>query len=238
MNTVTTSVPAGRLAKDGLYDQFARIGKASAHPKRLELLDVLSQGERSVEVLAEAVAMSVVNTSAHLRVLRESRLVETRRDGKKVFYRLAGDEVFDFVTSLRSLAGARYAEVERIVRDFFVARDHLDPVDREELLERTKGTGVIILDVRPQEEYEAGHIPGAVSMPLAELRGRIDELPPDADVVAYCRGVYCVLAPQAVEMLSQHGFKARRLHDGFPEWRRAGLPVATGVTPTGVGTAG
>jgi rhodanese-related sulfurtransferase len=234
---MTTPVPAGRLAKDGLYDQFARIGKASAHPKRLELLDVLSQGERSVEVLADAAAMSVVNTSAHLRVLRESRMVETRRDSKKVFYRLAGDEVFDFVTSLRSLAGARYAEVERIVRDFFVARDHLDPVVREELLERARGKGgVVILDVRPQEEYEAGHIPGAVSMPLAELRGRIDELPPEADVVAYCRGVYCVLAPQAVEMLSRHGFKARRLADGFPEWRRAGLPVATGAIPAGAGT--
>jgi ArsR family transcriptional regulator len=165
-------------------------------------------------------------------------MVETRRDGKKVFYRLAGDEVFDFVTSLRTLAGTRYAEVERIVRDFFVARDRLDPVNREELLERARGKGVVILDVRPQEEYEAGHILGAVSMPLAELRGRIDELAAEADIVAYCRGVYCVLAPQAVEMLSRRGFNARRLADGFPEWRRAGLPVATGAASTGVRTPG
>lgn len=224
--------PTGRMVKDGLYEQFARIGKAVAHPKRIELLDVLCQGERSVEVLAEAAAMSVVNASAHLRVLREAQLVATRREGTRVFYRLADDAVCDFFFSLRDLAGDRYAEVDRMVRDFFEARDELEPVNRDELLSRAGDGHVLVLDVRPREEYEAGHIPGAVSVPLADLEGRMAGLPRGAEIVAYCRGPYCVLAPQAVELLRSYGFTARRLEDGFPEWRRAGLPVATaGRTP-------
>jgi rhodanese-related sulfurtransferase len=219
---------AGRLVKDGLYEQFARIGKAVAHPKRIELLDVLCQGERSVEVLAAAAATTVVNTSAHLRVLREARLVATRKEGTRVFYRLADDAVCEFYFSLRELASDRYAEVDRIVRDFFDARDELEPVNRDELLSRAGDGKVIVLDVRPREEYEAGHIPGAVSVPLADLKGQMASLPPGAEVVAYCRGPYCVLAPQAIELLRKGGFTARRLEDGFPEWRRAGLPVATG----------
>lgn len=222
------AVSTGRLVKDGLYEQFARIGKAVAHPKRIELLDLLCQGERSVEVLADAAAMSAVNASAHLRVLREARLVATRKEGTRVFYRLADDAVCEFFVSLRDLAGDRYAEVDRIVRDFFDARDQLEPVNRDELLQRAGDGGVIVLDVRPREEYEAGHIPGAVSIPLADLKGRLAGLPPGAEIVAYCRGPYCVLAPQALELLRRGGFKARRLEDGFPEWRRAGLPVATG----------
>lgn len=218
----------GRLVKDGLYEQFARIGKAVAHPKRIELLDVLCQGERSVEVLAEAAAMSVTNTSAQLRVLREARLVATRKEGTRVFYRLADDAVCEFFFSLRDLAGDRYAEVDRIVRDFFEARDELEPVDRDKLLSRADDGEVIVLDVRPREEYEAGHIPGAISIPLAELKGRMASLPEGAEIVAYCRGPYCVLAPQALELLRREGFVARRLEDGFPEWRRAGLPVAVG----------
>lgn len=225
MSSVTSQ---GRLVKDGLYEQFARIGKAVAHPKRIELLDVLCQGERSVEVLAEAAAMSVTNTSAQLRVLREARLVATRKEGTRVFYRLADDAVCEFFFSLRDLAGDRYAEVDRIVRDFFEARDELEPVDRDKLLSRADDGEVIVLDVRPREEYEAGHIPGAISIPLAELKGRMASLPEGAEIVAYCRGPYCVLAPQALELLRREGFVARRLEDGFPEWRRAGLPVAVG----------
>jgi rhodanese-related sulfurtransferase len=227
-----STAPAGRLVKDGLYEQFARIGKAVAHPKRIELLDLLCQGERSVEVLADAAAMTVVNSSAHLRVLRESRLVATRKEGTRVFYRLADDAVCEFFFSLRDLAGDRYAEVDRIVRDFFEARDELEPVNRDELLSRAGDGGVIVLDVRPREEYEAGHIPGAISIPLADLKGRMASLPRGAEIVAYCRGPYCVLAPQALDLLRREGFTARRLEDGFPEWRRAGLPIATGGSPS------
>jgi rhodanese-related sulfurtransferase len=227
-----TSTSVGRMVKDGLYEQFARIGKAVAHPKRIELLDLLCQGERSVEVLAGAAAMTVVNASAHLRVLRESRLVATRKEGTRVFYRLADDAVGEFFFSLRDLAGDRYAEVDRIVRDFFEARDELEPVDRDELLSRAGDGGVIVLDVRPREEYEAGHIQGAISIPLADLKGRMAGLPHGAEIVAYCRGPYCVLAPQALELLRRGGFTARRLEDGFPEWRRAGLPIASGESPS------
>lgn len=214
--------------KDGLYEQFARIGKAVAHPKRIELLDLLCQGERSVEVLAEAAAMGVGNTSAHLRVLREARLVATRKEGTRVFYRLADEAVCEFFSSLRDLAGDRYAEVDRMVRDFFHAHDQLEPVGRDELLQRVDDENVIVLDIRPREEYEAGHIPGAVSIPLAELKGRMAGFRRKAEIVAYCRGPYCVLAPQALDLLRREGFAARRLEDGFPEWRRAGLPVAVG----------
>lgn len=225
----------GRHVKDGLYEQFARIGKAVAHPKRFEILDVLSQGERSVEVLSAAVASSMVNTSAHLRVLRESRLVDTRKVGTRVFYRLSDDAVTGFISGLRDLAASRYAEVERILQDFLAGRDVLDPVTRDELVAWASEDDVVIIDVRPIEEYEAGHIPGAVSIPLAELANRIGELPKGVDVVAYCRGAYCVLAPQAVGLLNKAGFRARRLSEGLPEWRRAGLPVATGNEPIGSG---
>jgi len=218
----------GRSVKDGLYEQFARIGKAVANPKRIELLDLLCQGERSVEVLADAAAIGVTNTSAHLKVLREARLVETRKDGTRVFYRLADETVCDFVLALRDLAGERFAEVEQVMRDYFRARDQLDPVGRAELLARADVGDVIVLDVRPGEEYEAGHIPGAISVPLGELEQRLASLPLETEIVAYCRGPYCVLAPQAVEMLARHGFRARRLEGGLPEWRQDGLPVAVG----------
>ncbi len=219
---------SGRAVKDGLYGQFARVGKAVAHPKRIELLDLLCQGERSVEVLAEAAAIGVTNTSAHLKVLREARLVETRKEGTRVFYRLADEAVCSFYLSMRDLASERYAEVEQVVRDYFWARDEMEPVGREELLARASDGDVIVLDVRPREEYEAGHIPGAISMPLDELRGRLSSLPQNAEIVAYCRGAYCVLAPQALKLLQRHGFRARRYEEGLPEWRQAGLPVAVG----------
>ncbi len=218
----------GREVKDDLYEQFARIGKAVANPKRIELLDLLCQGERSVEVLAGAAAMGVTSASAHLKVLREARLVETRKDGTRVFYRLADEAVCGFFLSLRDLARQRYAEVEQVVRDYFWARDELEPVGSAELMARVGEGDVIVLDVRPLEEYEAGHIPGAISMPLGELRERLSSLPEGAEIVAYCRGAYCVLAPQALNLLHRHGFRARRYEEGFPEWRQAGLPIDVG----------
>jgi rhodanese-related sulfurtransferase/DNA-binding transcriptional ArsR family regulator len=218
----------GREAKDRLYEQFARVGKAVASPKRIELLDVLAQGERTVEVLAEAAGLRMTNTSAHLQVLRRAGLVETRKEATSVHYRLAGDEVAVFVAGLRDLARSRLADVNQIVADYFVARDALEPVSRAELAERTGRGDVVILDVRPHAEFLAGHIPGALSVPLDELDDALARLPRRAQVVAYCRGPYCVLAPQAVQRLQAMGFKARRLADGMPEWRLAGLPVATG----------
>jgi rhodanese-related sulfurtransferase len=218
----------GREAKDRLYEQFAHTAKAVASPKRIELLELLAQGERTVEALAGATGMQVTNTSAHLQVLRHARLVDTRKQGTRVYYRLAGNEVAGFVAALRDLARARLAEVDRVVADYFVARDALEPVDRAELAERASRGEVVILDVRPAEEFAAGHIPGALSVPLDQLDAALARLPKRARIVAYCRGPYCVLAPQAVERLRAKGFDARRLVDGMPEWRLAGLPVAVG----------
>jgi rhodanese-related sulfurtransferase/DNA-binding transcriptional ArsR family regulator len=218
----------GREAKDRLYEQFARAAKAVASPKRIELLELLAQGEHTVEALAQASGMGVTNTSSHLQVLRQARLVETRKDGTKVFYRLAGDEVTAFIVALHDLARSRLTEVDEVVRDYFMARDDLEPVSRADLVERAQDGKVVILDVRPREEFAAGHIPGALSVPLAELDAALGRLPKRAQIVAYCRGPYCVLAPQAVERLRTRGFKARRLADGMPEWRLAGLPIAVG----------
>jgi rhodanese-related sulfurtransferase/DNA-binding transcriptional ArsR family regulator len=218
----------GREAKDRLYEQFARTAKAVAHPRRIELLELVAQGERSVEALATATGMGVTNTSAHLQVLRRAGLVEARREGTRVLYRLGGEEVAAFLVSLRDLARARLAEVGRVVADYFTARDALEPVSRAELVERAARGEVVILDVRPREEYLAGHIPGALSVPLDELEAALSRLPKRREVVAYCRGPYCVLAPEAVKRLRAKGFKARRLQDGMPEWRLAGLPVAVG----------
>lgn len=210
-----------------LYEQFARIGKAVASPRRVELLDLLCQGERSVEGLAGAASMSVTNTSQHLQILRAARLVETRKDGTRVIYRLAGDDVCRFVLELRELGRARLAEVDQLVRGY-VAGDAFDPITREELLSRVGSGDVVVLDVRPAEEFAAGHIDGAVSIPLEELEERIGELPVELEVVAYCRGPYCLLASRALARLRARGFRARRLEDGVPEWRLAGLPVAVG----------
>ncbi|HEX9697276.1 MAG TPA: metalloregulator ArsR/SmtB family transcription factor [Actinomycetota bacterium] len=218
----------GREVKDTLYGQFARVGKAVASPKRLELLDLLGQGERTVEVLANTASMGLANTSAHLQVLRQARLVEVRKDGTKVFYRLADDTVARFFAALRDLSRARLTEVEQTVRDYFSARDEMEPVGQAELARRLRRGDVVVLDVRPAEEYEAGHIPGAQSIPLGELGRRLKDLPRNAEIVAYCRGPYCVLAPEALGLLRKKGFHVRRLADGFPEWRLAGLPVAVG----------
>jgi rhodanese-related sulfurtransferase len=219
----------GREAEDRLYEAFARTAKAMSSPKRVELAELLAQGERSVDALADATGMAVTNTSAHLQVLARSRLVRTRKDGTRVFYRLAGDDVAAFVSALRDLARSRVAEVDQVVRDYFASRDTLEPIARGELLERVERGRVVILDVRPVEEFAAGHIPGALSVPLGQLDAALQRLPKRAEIVAYCRGPYCVLAPQAVERLRSKGYKARRLADGLPEWRLAGLPVATGL---------
>ncbi len=215
-----------RMFKDQLYEQFARIGKALASPKRLELLDLLAQGDRAVESLAAEASLSVANCSRHLQVLREARLVETRKEGLYVFYRLADEAVGGFWLALRSLAERRLADVERVVRDYFEAPEELEPVGHDELLERVRHGAVTVLDVRPVEEYRAGHIPGAVSVPLEELERRLSELPRDQEIIAYCRGPYCIFAVHAVELLRERGFTARRFEEGIPEWRLAGLPVA------------
>jgi rhodanese-related sulfurtransferase/DNA-binding transcriptional ArsR family regulator len=224
-------MPTDRLAKDSLNVQFARIGKAFASPRRIELLDLLGQGERSVEALAAGTGMSVALTSAHLRVLRGVRLVTTRRDGSWIHYRLADDDVYRMLSSIREVARAQLDEVRLTVATYLTARDRLEPLSRAELIERAQAGDVIVLDVRPRAEFDAGHIPGALSVPLDELEDRLAELPADAEIVAYCRGPYCLYAPTAVGILLDHGRRARRLEEGFPEWRLAGLPVATGAEP-------
>lgn len=215
-------------ARRTLYEQFARIGKVVAHPKRIELLDLLAQGERPVEALAEASRMELGNASAQLQVLRRARLVETRRAGTQVFYRLAGDEVIRFLDALRDVAASRLAEVSELARGFLDDRDALEPVPRSVLLDRVRAGEAVVVDVRPKVEYEAGHIPDALSIPLDQLEDRLAEIPTDAEVVAYCRGRYCMLAAEAVARLRRQGRRARRLADGLPEWRLAGLPVVLG----------
>lgn len=210
---------------DELYELFAQVGRALSSPVRIRLLDLLCQGERSVEQLASAAGVQVANTSAHLQVLKRCRLVEVRRAKQHVFYRLADDDVARFFVTLREFARARSVEVQRVIQDFIVAPDELDPLKRDELLERMVRQEVVVIDVRPVEEYRSGHIPGAISMPLDELLNRITELSDGRDIVAYCRGPYCVLAPEAVALLRRRGVPARRLQDGLPEWRLAGLPV-------------
>src|SRR5437764_12624340 len=217
-----------REVKDPLYEQFARVGKVLGSARRIELLDLLAQGERSVDELAELTGMEVANTSAHLQVLRGARLVETRKAGTRVFYRLAGDEVTGLLVALQRVAQVRLAEVGEVVRAHLADPDELEPIGRDELLERATRGEIVVLDVRPAEEYQAGHIPGAVSIPVEELEARLGELPDGVEVVAYCRGPYCVFAREAVRLLRGRGRAARRLLEGLPGWRLDGLPVACG----------
>lgn len=219
---------ANRLYKDTIYQQLARIGKATASPRRLELLDLLCQGPRTVEALGRLAGISVANASQHLQVLRSARLVEAEKEGLYVTYRLADPEVCDFYRALRQLAESRLVEIESVTRDYLHAKNQLEPVDRAALVEKVRSGEVTVLDVRPLEEYRAGHIPGALSVPLAELESRLADLPRDREVVAYCRGPYCVLAVEAVETLRAHGFDAVRLEDGIPEWKDRGLETAIG----------
>jgi rhodanese-related sulfurtransferase len=217
---------ADRAAKTALFDAFARAAKALASGRRIELLDVLANGERSVEALAGEVGLSAANTSQHLQILRHAGLVASRREGTSVHYRLASPEVFELWRTLRTLAASRLAEVERLAAAYLGARDELEPVTREELARRLQdGDNLVVLDVRPAAEYAAGHLPGAVSIPVAELRRRLAELPADREVVAYCRGPYCAFAHEAVVLLREAGVSARRLEDGLPEWQAAGLAV-------------
>lgn len=218
-------VTAGRRFKDEIYAQFARLGKAISAPKRLELLDLLCQGPRTVEVLAEQAALSVANASQHLQVLRAARLVEAEKKGLYVEYRIGSDEVCQFYFSMRKLAETRLAEVEQVARDFFEQRGVMEAVEGEELLRRVRNGEVTVIDVRPPEEYRAGHLPGAISIPIGELKARLKELPKGRDVVAYCRGPYCVMSVEAVEVLRKRGFKAHRMEQGVVDFRARGWRV-------------
>ena len=215
-----------RPFKDALYDQFARIARAVANPHRLELLDLLAQGERRVDELARETELSVANASQHLQALRRARLVEARRAGTSIYYRLADEHVFRLWQAIRDLGEARLAEIDQLTRTYLDDRAGMVAVDSATLLARLREKDVLVLDVRPPEEYRAGHIPGARSMPLTELRGRLKEIPADAKIVAYCRGPYCVFSDEAVAILRENGFQAERLTVGLPDWRAAGLPVA------------
>jgi rhodanese-related sulfurtransferase len=215
-----------RARKTAMYEQFARMGKALANPARLELLDLLAQGERGVEELAEAAGMKVSNTSAQLRTLAAAGLVSTRRDGVRICYRLADEEVAAFAGRVQEFAASRIAEAERAAHGYLGDVTALEPVARDELFRRLRDEEVLVLDVRPAVEYAAGHIPGAVNVPHDELAARLSELPSDADIIAYCRGRYCVFAPDAVRLLRARGFSARLLAGGLPDWRLDGLPVA------------
>jgi len=218
-----------REFKDPLYVQFARIGHAVASPVRIELLDLLAQGEKTVEALAAQSSTGIKNASAHLRVLRQARLVETRRAGTYVYYRLADEDVSRFVRELQRLGRQRLTEVEQVARQYLDDRDELQPVALAEFRKLVREGKVTVIDVRPQDEYAAGHIPGALSIPLAELRKRLSAVPKHRDVIAYCRGPYCVLALEAVTLLRKRGIRARRFEGGWPAWRLAGHPAATGA---------
>jgi rhodanese-related sulfurtransferase/DNA-binding transcriptional ArsR family regulator len=214
--------------KTAIYEQIARIGQATASPSRLELLDLLSQGARTVEAIANQTGQSVATTSHHLQVLRRARLVEAQPAGLYVTYRLADPQVGEFFLSLRSLAESRLAEVQHVTRQYLEQRGALEPVDNDELARRVRAGEVTLIDVRPREEYVAAHIPGAVSLPLADLGKRLGELQKRRDVVAYCRGPYCVMALDAVDLLRRKGFRAHRMEHGVPEWRAQGWRVDTG----------
>jgi rhodanese-related sulfurtransferase len=217
---------ADRAAKDALFDGFAEVAKALSSGRRAEIIDVLAQGERSVEEIAGELDQSVANTSHHLRALARAGLVTTRRDGTRIYYDLASERVGELWGALRDVAAEHVAGLERLAGAYLGDRDGVETVDRDELAARLSRGEVLLLDVRPEAEYAAGHIAGARSVPIGELRRELRALPKDSDVVAYCRGPYCVYADDAVRELRRRGFRARRLVDGFPEWKRAGLPVA------------
>jgi rhodanese-related sulfurtransferase/predicted RNA binding protein YcfA (HicA-like mRNA interferase family) len=217
--------------KDAVFEQLARVASAFGSPKRLEIIDLLAQGDRTVESIAGASGMTVANTSRHLQILRTGGLVASRREGSHVVYRVADDEVVTGYRQLRTLAESRIAEVRQLSEAFFGQVNGAEPVGLEELLERSSAGEIVVVDVRPTLEFEAGHLPGAVSIPLEDLSQRITELDPNASIVAYCRGPYCVLAAQAVAQLRAAGLQAERLAAGPPDWRAAGLPLAVGVDP-------
>ncbi len=221
-----------RQFKDDIYEQFSRIGKAVSSPKRLELLDLLCQGEKTVETLTQETDLTLANTSQHLQVLRAARLIDAEKEGLYVKYRLADQMVCRFFRSMRVLAENRLAEVEMIKRRFLKSREGMEPVDRIDLLKRVKDGAVTVLDVRPTEEYRTGHIPGALSVPLGKLKQLLSKLSRDQEIVAYCRGPYCVLAVQAVEMLRKKGFKAICLEEGIQDWLAMGHSISVGEEKT------
>jgi rhodanese-related sulfurtransferase/predicted transcriptional regulator len=211
--------------KKALFDQFALVANTLGHTHRLELLEQVAQGERSVEILAQRTGLSVANASQHLQRLRRAGLVAARRDGKFVYYQLSDDSVLGLIAALHRIGERNVAEVERLLHSYFYNRDSLEPISRDELLERSRAGAVTIVDVRPEDEFALGHLPDAVNIPLRALESRLSELDRAQEIVAYCRGPYCVLSFEAVAALRARGFKARRLVDGLPEWRAAGLPV-------------
>jgi rhodanese-related sulfurtransferase/biotin operon repressor len=214
-----------RNPKQALYAQFATVAKALGHPQRLELIEHLAQGPRSVDALAAKLGLPIANVSQHLQTLRRAGLVQAERDGKFVNYRLADESVLSVFASVRVVAERHLAEVDRIVGAYFDARDDMEPVTREELAERMRDGLVTVIDVRPADEFELGHLPGALNVPLGELDLRLASLAPDREIVAYCRGPWCVLSFEAVATLRTYGYLARRLEDGLPEWKAAGMPV-------------
>ena len=212
--------------KQAIYENLAEVAQALGHPHRLELLEHLAQGVRSVEELSDRAHLTFANTSRHLQILRRARLVETERRGKHVLYRLAGDtEVVSLIKALGRVGERNVAEIGRVVTDYFHARDALEPVSRDDLVARLRDDLVTVLDVRPEDEFALGHLPGALNIPLGELERRLGELPKSREVIAYCRGPYCVLSFEAVASLRARGYRVRRLEDGYPEWKAAGLPV-------------
>jgi rhodanese-related sulfurtransferase/DNA-binding HxlR family transcriptional regulator len=217
-----------RAAKDALFDALASVARALGNGHRAEIIDVLAQGERSVDDLATEIGQSVANTSHHLRSLARAGILTTRRDGTRVFYRLASGRVADLWSAMRDVAAAHVADLEQLAAAYLGSRDGVQEISRDELADRLRSGDLIVLDVRPTAEFEAGHILGARSLPVTELRRHLRALPRDADIVAYCRGPYCVYADEAVAQLRKRGYRARRLEDGFPEWQRSGLPVASG----------
>jgi len=215
-----------RQAKDALFDAFAEVAKALGSGRRAEIVDVLAQGERSVETIADELGQTLANTSHHLRALARAGLVRTRRDGTRIYYALSSERVGALWAALRDVATEHVAGIERLAKDYLGDRAGLEAISRQELADRLALGDVVVLDVRPDAEYQAGHIPGARSVPPAELRRSLAALPKDTEVVAYCRGPYCVYADDAVRELDRRGYRARRLEDGYPEWKRAGHPVA------------
>lgn len=211
--------------KSQLFEEFARIGKALSSGVRLEILELLAQGERSVDTLSKLLGQSLANVSQHLQQLRQAGLVLGRKQGQFVYYRLAGDDVVRLISSLHTVGEEHLADVEKLVRSFFLQKDNLEPVAADEVLERARKGLVTVIDVRPSEEYAAGHLPWAINVPLPELERRLGELPKRKEIVAYCRGPYCLMSFEAVQALRQKGYKARRLVAGLPEWRSAGLPI-------------
>ena len=211
--------------KHDLFTQFARVGKALSNGNRLELLEFLAQGERSVEQLSKVASLTVANTSQHLRQLHHAGMVTCRKEGLKVYYSISGDDIINLLDALRAVAERHVTDVQHLINTYLTVKDSLEPIPRAELLERAHDGTVTVLDVRPQEEYAAGHVPGAINIPIHELELRLDEISQNQEIVAYCRGPHCILAFDAVARLREKGIKARRLEDGYPEWKTAGLPI-------------